>query len=83
MKTNLIKNGFCPDRIRKIRPPVQISKANHTENTRNGPFRILFVGQLIRGKGVDLLLTAATHIKTAFKMRIAGFGNDEVFLRNS
>ncbi len=81
MRTNLIKNGFFPDRIRKIRPPVQISKANHTENTRSGPFRILFVGQLIRGKGVDLLLTAAAHIKTEFRMKIAGCGNDEDMLR--
>jgi glycosyltransferase involved in cell wall biosynthesis len=81
MKDNLIMNGFPPDRIRKISPPVQVSKTQHSENKINGPFRILFAGQLIRGKGADLLIRALPYLKTEFRMKIAGCGNDEGLLR--
>ncbi len=83
MRKNLIVNGFRPDAIRKIRPPVQVSQAQRSENARNGPLRILFVGQLIRGKGADLLVAAAKLLKTEFSLRIAGFGNDDDFVRQA
>lgn len=81
MRGNLIMNGFPPDRICKINPPVQASKAHLMENKINGPFRILFVGQLIRGKGADLLIKAVPRLKTEFSLKIAGCGNDESLLR--
>ena len=81
MLDNLIMNRFRPDRIRKIHPPVQISAAHHTPNERNGPLKILFAGQLIRGKGADFLIRAAPYIKSDFLMWIAGFGNDKERLR--
>ncbi len=82
MKDNLLQNGFAKDRIFKIRPPVHLSKQTPVENIRTGPLRILYVGQLIRGKGVDLLLRAAGYLKTEFTIRIAGAGNDEEYLKS-
>ena len=37
--------------------------------------RILYVGQLIRGKGVDLLLRALPHLRCDYGVTIVGAGN--------
>ena len=40
--------------------------------------RILYVGQLIRGKGVDLLLRALPHLRCDYELTIVGAGNARV-----
>ncbi len=82
MRENLLQNGFEKDRIFKVRPPIHLSSSTPSENRRTGPLRILYVGQLVRGKGVDLLLAAAKHLKSEFTMKIAGSGNDEKYLKS-
>lgn len=82
MKVNLLRNAFCKDRIFKIRPPISLPSSTPQENRRTGPLRILFVGQLIRGKGADLLLKVAKYLKTEFTIKVAGSGNDEGYLKS-
>ncbi len=81
MRENLISNSFDSNKIAKLKPPLRALSGEQTENKRCGAFRILFVGQLIRGKGADLLLHAAKLLKIDFELRIAGTGNDESFLK--
>ncbi len=74
MRRNLIDNGFAPERIAVIPPPVPVPETlpEHGENT---PPRLLFTGQLIRGKGVDQLLRALPLLRHDFRLVIAGEGN--------
>ena len=74
MRRNLIDNGFVPERIAVIPPPVPVPEVL-PEKTENTPPRLLFTGQLIRGKGVDQLLRALPLLRHDFRMVIAGEGN--------
>ncbi len=78
MKDNLIMNGWAEDRIRTLIPFQQTHPQNSSPN--EVPL-ILYVGQLIRGKGVDLLIKALSLVDKNFKCIILGRGNDESYLR--
>ena len=41
--------------------------------------RIVYAGQLIRGKGVDLLLEALAHVRVPFECFIFGDGNHRAY----
>lgn len=73
MREELIMNGFPPDRIRCLAPCVRLPNSVPTPvpDTRE----LLFVGQLIKGKGVDLLLDAVSHLDVPYHLSIAGDGN--------
>ncbi len=73
MRDELLLNGFDGERI-EIFPPVprpgrQIRSSFSERNL------ILFAGQIIRGKGVDVLLRALAKVKTPFEAVILGDGN--------
>jgi len=81
MKSELAINGFPISRIHTIAPvphsldmarPLPLSKEN----------LILYVGQLIRGKGVDLLLKALSGTKTGWRCSIVGTGNHQAELEH-
>ena len=74
MRQNLIDNGFDPARITVIPPPIAFPE-NLSPRPENDPPRLLFTGQLIRGKGVDQLLRALPLVKHPFRLVIAGEGN--------
>lgn len=77
MKSRLVANGLSPDRI-SVEPPV-ISPA---ESAGGGePIDLLYVGQLIRGKGVHLLLEAMSRMKARRTLDIVGTGNMEAELK--
>jgi len=78
MRDELILNGFPPARV-EILPPV-VRMAQHAMAPMPAENRILYVGQLIRGKGVDLLLKAMVHVKREFQLTIAGTGNAQARL---
>ncbi|MHB2020668.1 MAG: glycosyltransferase family 4 protein [Candidatus Xenobia bacterium] len=73
MAKELAVNGLPQDRIRVLSPaipgpphePTPIAEARH----------IVYVGQLVRGKGVDLLLQALARLRGPFQATIAGQGN--------
>lgn len=74
MRNNLISNGFFPERVAVIPPPIPFPDPlpEHVEET---PARLLFTGQLIRGKGVELLLRALPLVRQDWQLTVAGDGN--------
>jgi glycosyltransferase involved in cell wall biosynthesis len=72
-KAELISNGFDADRIH-IHVPMRFA-TNAPTSTFSERNLILFAGQVIRGKGVDLLLKALARLKVPFECLILGDGN--------
>jgi len=72
-KTELVNNGFNPEDIH-IHVPMRCwdDAPISSFSERN---LILFAGQIIRGKGVDLLLKALAKLKVPFECLILGDGN--------
>ena len=75
MRENLVKNGFSKSNIFLV-PPFVDSVERRKSFFKDGVLRILFLGQLIKGKGVDLLLESAARLKIPFELTIAGDGSD-------
>ena len=76
MKSRLVVNGIPADII-SVEPPV-ISPAENAEGAeRKESVDLLYVGQLIRGKGVQLLLAAMARMKTPRTLDVVGIGNME------
>ena len=73
MRTELIQNGIDENKV-FVTPPCVESSHNNINNKIAGD-EILFVGQLIRGKGVDLLLHALAKLDQEFHCTIIGAGN--------
>lgn len=80
MKGNLLMNGWDAKRIRLMVPYQDCQESSYAKP--DGRPVILYVGQLIRGKGVDLLLKALAEVKEDYCCRILGRGNDEKYLRD-
>jgi glycosyltransferase involved in cell wall biosynthesis len=74
MKGELLRNGFDPTRIEVLPPATQAPVAEVTASfsERN---RIVYAGQVIRGKGVDVLLESLAQVRTPFECFILGDGN--------
>ena len=79
MRENLIRNGFAQDNLHRI-PPVVEPVSRPTPPADSGELKILFLGQLIRGKGADLLLKALRNLSVPWKAEIAGEGSDRPML---
>lgn len=74
MRGELLKNGFSPTQI-EVHAPVpqstgQTFQANFSERNR-----IVYAGQIIRGKGVDVLLESLSRVRVPFECIILGDGN--------
>ena len=79
MKGRLAANGI-PERIIEVRPPkIDMARLMAPSDKRDIPERVdaLFVGQLIRGKGVHLLLKAMALSKGSWTLDVVGAGNME------
>jgi len=70
----LLRNGFDPRRI-EIHAPVP--RADETAESASFSQRnlIIYSGQVIRGKGVDVLLESLARVRVPFKCMIFGDGN--------
>ncbi len=73
MKHELLINGFDPARI-EICPPVPrpVEPLLSSFSDRN---LLVFAGQIIRGKGVDVMLRSLAKVRTPFEAVILGEGN--------
>ncbi len=74
MRDELVKNGFDPKRI-EIHPPVPRPGEAGLRSTFSDRNLIIYAGQIIRGKGVDILLRALAKMKNPFECIILGDGN--------
>ena len=74
MKSRLVANGLPPEKI--VVEPPKISPAECAESA-GGDVDLLYVGQLIRGKGVHLLLEAMARMKSRRFLDVVGTGNME------
>ena len=74
MRDELLRNGFSPDKIENHAPVPRTGRASDspTFGSRN---LIVYSGQIIRGKGVDVLLRALAKVGSPFECRIFGDGN--------
>ena len=81
MKGRLVANGIPAEKV-EVRPPVIRTGETGAEDVTSGrKIDLLFVGQLIRGKGVQLLLAAMARMKTPRTLDIVGTGNMEPKLK--
>jgi glycosyltransferase involved in cell wall biosynthesis len=67
------KNGFTKEQV-EILPPIPRGIEKEPQPGSSDPL-VLYVGQVIRGKGVDLLLEALSHVKQPFRAVVVGTGN--------
>ena len=86
IRNNLIDNGFSPENVKVLYPlfvsPYKEEAASHSWMP-DGCLRILFMGQLIAGKGVGMLIDAVKMMKIPHRLMVVGTGRDESKLRKS
>jgi glycosyltransferase involved in cell wall biosynthesis len=80
MQHNLRQNGWEMDKVRKLYPIFNVGE--RVPKISNNVPMLLFVGQLIKGKGVDYLLQAVSKIYHPLRLIIVGTGNDEPNIKN-
>ncbi len=78
MRRECLQNGFTESAL-TILPPV--SPEGGQTPAASEPGRLLFVGQLIRGKGVDVLVKTLPRLRGAWHLDIAGEGTAGATLR--
>ena len=78
MRDELLKNGFDTARI-EIHAPVPRMGDPNLRSSFSDRNLIIYAGQIIRGKGVDVLLEALARVKTKFECVILGDGNHKAY----
>jgi glycosyltransferase involved in cell wall biosynthesis len=73
-KQELVRNGFAPERVH-VNAPVRSPGSDGPVSSLGERNLVLFAGQIIRGKGVDLLLRALSKVRVPFEAIILGDGN--------
>jgi glycosyltransferase involved in cell wall biosynthesis len=74
MKEEMQRNGFSSEQM-EIHAPVPRSADDLPQASFSERNLIVYAGQIIRGKGVDVLLDALAKVKTPFECVILGDGN--------
>jgi glycosyltransferase involved in cell wall biosynthesis len=78
MKEQLVRNGFGSERI-EIHPPVPTAGEAVIPSDFSQRNLIIYAGQIIRGKGVDVLLESLAQVRTPFECFIYGEGNQRAW----
>lgn len=73
MRGELLRNGFDPEKI-EVFAPVPLPGDPHLRSSFSDRNLILYAGQIIRGKGVDILLRALAKVRVPFECVILGDG---------
>ncbi len=74
MRDELLRNGFAPEQI-EIHAPVPRSAAFPDSPSFSSRNLIVYSGQIIRGKGVDVLLESLARVEARFECLIVGDGS--------
>lgn len=74
MKRELVINGIRPSLVKVLPPAVPFPERRQTSSPAG--HTILFAGQLVKGKGVDLLLRALNKVGGNWDAKIVGAGSD-------
>ena len=74
MKGELVRNGFSADRI-SIHAPVPRPTDGSFQSSFDSRNLLVYSGQIIRGKGVDVLLEALSRVNTHYEAVIVGEGS--------
>jgi glycosyltransferase involved in cell wall biosynthesis len=74
MQQELVRNGFDPAHI-EIHAPVPRSTEETFQCTFGPRNRLVYAGQIIRGKGVDILLESLARVRVPFECIILGDGS--------
>ncbi|MFA7231171.1 MAG: glycosyltransferase family 4 protein [Victivallaceae bacterium] len=82
MQNNLIMNRFSINSIYKIYPLRKLPSGDALKKSKGEIPVIIYVGQLIYGKGVDLMLQALAQIDLDFRAIIVGSNKDDDFLKS-
>ena len=77
MKGRLVANGLPAEKIVVEPPAIKAGACDSGMSSRD----LLFVGQLIRGKGVQLLLEAMARMRAPRTLDVVGTGNMEARLK--
>jgi len=78
MREELLRNGFDARRI-EIHAPVPRAEESAVTASFSDRNVIIYSGQVIRGKGVDVLLEALTRVRVEFECFIFGDGNHRAY----
>jgi glycosyltransferase involved in cell wall biosynthesis len=78
MKEELARNGFNAAHI-EIHPPVPRSAELNVQPTFAACNRLVYAGQVIRGKGVDVLLESLALVRSPFECFILGDGSHRAY----
>jgi glycosyltransferase involved in cell wall biosynthesis len=81
MRRELVSNGIPGDKV-EIIPPIPAALAEIGSVPPSDAREILYVGQVIRGKGVDLLLRALAQVSGPWHATVVGAGNHLDTCRN-
>jgi len=81
MKMELVNNGFHGKKI-LIHAPVPAEGKKSYPQASRGKNIILFVGQITRGKGVDVLMKALALLQMRFQCFIVGDGHYRSYCEN-
>lgn len=74
MKDELILQGFDADKI-DIVPPIPLPAKNKIQSSFASDNIVLFIGQVIRGKGLDCLIDALALLETHWHLCVIGQGS--------
>jgi len=80
-KAELVRNGFAAHKIH-CHVPIRCWGTQGPVSSFSDRNLILFAGQIIRGKGVDLLLQALAKVRAPFQCLILGDGNHRGYCQN-
>jgi glycosyltransferase involved in cell wall biosynthesis len=78
MRAELLKNGFDANKI-EIHPPVPRPGDPDLRSSFSDRNLIVYAGQIIRGKGVDVLIESLTLLKSRFECIILGDGSHRAY----
>src|SRR5258706_200358 len=74
MRDEIVRNGFDPKKVDVLAPVPRPSDTTVRSNFNSSRNLLLFAGQIIRGKGVDVLLQSLAQVKVPFECIILGDG---------